>query len=702
MYFIGLHIIDWLIILAYFFLLLYIGKRTSARIADTKDFYQSGRSLGKGLFAFLNFGNLTNADQAIGVNREIFRQGLSGLWFQNLYLLITPFYWFTSVLQKRTRYMANGDIFLHRFESRGLAAFYSLYLLLHAMLAGAGGYILTAKTMKALMIKPVAEYTETEQRSVDEYFEFQDLKKKYIENTLAEKEAPRFEILNEKAKRNQLNSFISYLNVNWFYFIYVGVIALYTMMGGLFAAVITDVFQGILILMLSLILIPFGLVRLGGFSGIKANVPNYLLEVFSQNVASEYTWYFVLVMATMYLITLSPNYFMVGGAARDDSSARYGYVIGAFAKRFLFFGWVLTGVIAIALYRGQVSDPGMIWGVMTRDLLGVGLIGLMIIAILAANMSTIDVSSLNWSAMFTQNVIRPYFPKITEKQQLLLGRIVIFFVLFSSIYFAYTVNDIFEMFKKVLSLGIAAGAPTWLVYFWKRLNAKAVATAMLVSILMTAILPNTLIFWDAVRLNSKFTIATLPGESEIKTKATENDVAEGLAAKTGDEITKTIQSQPTPVYFTALVRQNPKDLNSPLMGTGAFRVEIYLLSLFTDFFHLDLQKLPGPMVQTLAFLIDIFMPFIIMFLVGFLTKPNSKKSLDYFYTCVLTPSVADQEQDRKNIEYNLAHPEIIRERQHFPDSNWVIYKLNREDKIGFLVCWAIVAMIVGLFVVVFT
>jgi SSS family solute:Na+ symporter len=702
MYHLGLHIIDWLLIVAYFFLLIYIGKRTSGRITNTTDFYQSGRSLGKGLFAFLNFGNITNADQAIGVNREIYRQGLSGLWFQNLYLLITPFYWFTSVLQKRTRYIANGDIFLHRFESRALAAFYSLYLLLHAILAGASGYILTAKTMKALMIKPASEYTVAEKQSVDEYFEFQELKKKYTENQLKADERPRYQILNEKAKRHQLNSFISYLNVELFYFIYVGVIAIYTTMGGLLAAVITDVFQGILILFLSLILIPFGLIKIGGISGLKASVPDYLLEVFSSNAASEYTWYFVVVMATMYLITLSPNYFMVGGAAKDDASARYGHLIGAFSKRFLYFGWVLTGIIAIGLYRNQVSDPGLIWGVMTRDLLGVGLIGMMIIAILAANMSTIDVLSLNWSAMVTKNIIKPYFPQITEKQQIFIGRIVIFVVLFGSIYFAYTVNDIFEMFKKVLSLGIAAGAPTWLVYFWKRLNAKAVAAAMLVSVMITAILPNTLIFADAIRKNPAFTIATYPQESTITTKAVASDVAESRAAVVGEEITKTIQSQPTPIYFTALIHENPDDLNSPLIGTGVFRVEIYLLSRFTDLFDLDLRKFPGPMVQTLAFLIDIITPFLIMFLVGAFTRSNRRQVLDYFYTCVLTPTVADQAQDQKNVDDALANPQSIRDRQHFPDSNWVIPKLSTEDKVGFLVCWLLVFLIIGLFVLVFT
>jgi len=702
MHFLGLHLIDWLIIFAYFTGMIYIGKWTTRKISNTTDFYQGGRSFGKVLFSFLNFGSITNADQAVGVTREIFRQGLSGLWFQNLVLFITPFYWFTSIMQKRTRYIANGDIFLHRFESRRLAAFYSVYILLYAIFGGAAGYILTAKTMKALMVKPASAYTQTERQSVEEYFEFQDLKKKYSENQLSDNEQQRYELLNEKAKRNQLHSFISYLNVDVFYFIYASVIASYTILGGLFAAVLTDVIQGILILILSLILIPFGFTKIGGFTGLHAKVPDYLLQLFSSSGQSEYTWYFVLAMVCINLIGLAPGNFMVGGAARDDKSARFGYIIGSFSKRFIYIGWVLTGVIAIGLYSQKVSDPGLIWGVMTRDLLGIGLIGIMIAAILAANMSSIDAQSLAWSAVFTKNILQPYFPEINEKQQILYGRIVIFAVLFASIYFAHTVNDIFEMFKKVLSIGIAAGAPIWLAYFWKRLNATAVATSMLIAILMTAILPNTLVFIDTIRQHPQLTISTVPQQNVIQTKAVESDITSGKATKIGEKIMKTIRSQPMPIFFTELVHRDPYDLKSPLIGTGSFRVEIYLVSRVTDLFGWDLRKLPGPMIQTIVFIVDIILPFLIMFIIGSITKPNSQKTLDYFYACFLTPTIADQDLDRKNVAHALAHPEIIRQKQLFPDSNWVIPKLTKEDVWGFVICWGLVLFVIALFILIFS
>src|ERR1700689_3845356 len=110
--YLGLHIIDWAIIALYIIALIVIGRWTNRRASrSTKDFFQADRSFGRGIMGFLNFGNMVSADQAAGVTREIYRQGLQGVWFQNLVLFITPFYWFTSVLQRRARYIGPGDFY---------------------------------------------------------------------------------------------------------------------------------------------------------------------------------------------------------------------------------------------------------------------------------------------------------------------------------------------------------------------------------------------------------------------------------------------------------------------------------------------------------------------------------------------------------------------------------------------------------------
>src|SRR6184192_4084917 len=174
----GLNIIDWLIIALYFAALIFIGRWTRKKIKTTGDFFQAGRSFGKVMTSFLNFGNMVSADQAAGVTREIYRQGLPGVWFQNLVLFITPFYWFSSVLQRRARYVAPGDVYQHRFESKFLSGLFAVYLLLSAIYGSSLGYLITGKTMQAVLIKPETEYTIAEKQSVSMFREMKLLEAK--------------------------------------------------------------------------------------------------------------------------------------------------------------------------------------------------------------------------------------------------------------------------------------------------------------------------------------------------------------------------------------------------------------------------------------------------------------------------------------------------------------------------------------------
>ena len=693
MYIWGLHIIDWLVIVGYFVGMVYIGNWASKKVVNTIDFYQGGRSFGKILFSFLNFGNITSSDQAVGVTREIYREGMSGLWFQNIVLFITPFYWFKSILQRRARYIAAGDIYIHRFESKFLGGLYAFYILMMAMYGGSMGYLLTGKTMQALMVKPPSEYTQAEKQSVADFKEFEALKQKQSFQKLAPVEQQRYNYLLERKKRNEIHAYISYLPLVGFYFIYGAIVATYTILGGLFAAVVTDVIQGLLIVFLSLILIPVGLAHIGGFAGLHAHVPDYLFDLFGTAATSQYTWYFVAAMATVNLVGLPPSDFTTGGSAKDDMSARMGMMIGSFSKRFMMIGWALTGLIGIGLYAGQLSDPTMIWGHMTRDLLGVGLIGLMVASIMAANMSTIDSQSLMWSAAFTKNILLPIKPDISEKVQVVVGRAVILVVLLANIYFATKVNDIFVMFRYVLSVGTIIGPSLWLVYFWRRLNTKAVVIQMLLSILVTVLLPNVVPSFHSATHSPYLTQQTIAKTIQIKTKALETDVEAGRANHVGQKIKKTQVLNPTAIFFEKVVHENPDDPTSPLVGMGAFRTELYLVSLMG--FHL--KNMTRPQLDTISFAFDIIFPFAFLFLIGFLTRPNSEKVLREFYARVHTPAVADKELDARLVQEAIDHPEIIERKKLFPGTSWEFWKPSALDIWGFVASWFVVAFIIFLY-----
>ena len=116
--------------------MLVLGYWASRRPKTQGDFYMAGRSLGKFYQFFLNLGCSTHADQAVAVSREIYRQGIGGMWIQYLVLFLTPFYWFTTAFMRRSRLITLGDFFTERFRSRFLGGAFAVFTLIMAFVGG--------------------------------------------------------------------------------------------------------------------------------------------------------------------------------------------------------------------------------------------------------------------------------------------------------------------------------------------------------------------------------------------------------------------------------------------------------------------------------------------------------------------------------------------------------------------------------------
>ncbi len=688
----GLHLIDWLVIALYLAIMVLVGLWARRRVHDTSGFYQGKRSFGRALIGFLNFGNMTDAGQTAGVTSEIYRQGLQGVWFQNLVLFHTPFQWFIAALQRRTRYLAPGDMYLHRFESRFLAGLYATVLLAVAVYANSFGFLLTGKTLQAIMVKPAAEYTLAERHSVEGFNELQQLKKLDY-GTLGPERQGRLGELQEREKLGELRSFVSYLDLDTFYIIYALLIAAYTALGGLLAIAIVDVIQGVLIVFLSLGLIPVALQRIGGVAGLQGNVPERFFEVFGSSPTSDYTWYFVASFALLNLVVNAPKSFMIGGSARDDNAARIGFVSGSIFKRFMMIAWAFTGLLAVGLYSGQISDPAAVWGHMTRDLLGSGAIGLMIAAIFSANMDGSSTISLEASAAAVKNVYQPLYPNAPERRQMLLGRIILALILLVSALFARQLANetLMTVFKYILSVGTIVGPSFWLVYFWRRLNTRAVAAQMIISIILTVIIP--LQIPRIAGTDPALTVQTTERMVNVESRATAEDVAAGRAASPGERLMSQERIPPAAIYFESVVRQTPADTASPLEGRGLFRPQIWLMSRV----GVGFTSWSRPGILSAARLFDALLPFILLILFSMITRRNSESVLRDFYARIHTPAVADPELDARLVQEKIDNPDLVERDKILPGTDWEFWRPTRTDIVGLLVCIGFVALIVGLY-----
>ena len=690
MYLIGLHVVDVALVCIYVAVIIWVGRTIGKKQQDAEGFYLAGRNLGKFYQFFLNFGHSTDSNQAAGVSREVYRQGLGGMWIQYLVLFLTPFYWFTTMLYRRVRLITIGDLLTERFDSKFLGGAFAAFSLVLALMGGGASYMVAGKTMMALTPKAESEFSAEEAASVAAFREFRDLQDR-VASGLGAEELARYEELSDRSERGELHGLVSHTNPLLFYLGYALIIAIYTMLGGFAAAAVTDAIQGVLIVIFSVMLIPIGLHRLGGFEGLHAQVPDYMFELFGSAATSEYAWYTIMAMVVANLVSIIAAAPMMptAGSAKDEMTARIGMLGGMFFKRFIMLFWALAGLIAIALYAGALDDPDQIWGVMTRQLLFPGAIGLMLVGVLAANMSSLDALSVSVSGLVVRNLYQPLSSGHSEKHYLTTGRVVIALILLSGVVSAVYADSLLTLFQYFISLPAVFGAPIWLGFLWRRLTKTAVIAQVLICFTLYAVVPNIFPSIPAIRAIPSLLEETDPVETTIVTGALQEDVDEGLALRVGESIRKPHRIEATGVFFEDVIRVDPADPNSPLEGRGRFHAEIWVLS----WFGIDFANWSKAQLVATRFFFDALFPFVLLFAISPFTRPVDKKRLDRFYGKLRTPVQPTSEADVEAVERAAASPEEGEGSKLWPGSSWELRRPSRLDVVGFGGSWLVVGIV---------
>ena len=79
--------------------------------------------LGKAISIFSVFGAGTHSDQAVSVVSKTYHSGMSGIWYQWLYLFVTPFNWWIAPILRRCRAITTADFFEARYDRVEYKAF---------------------------------------------------------------------------------------------------------------------------------------------------------------------------------------------------------------------------------------------------------------------------------------------------------------------------------------------------------------------------------------------------------------------------------------------------------------------------------------------------------------------------------------------------------------------------------------------------
>jgi Na+/proline symporter len=150
--------------------------------------------------------------------------------------------------------------------------------------------------------------------------------------------------------------------------------------------------------------------------------------------------------------------------------------------------WFLVALISLLVFP-ELTDHKAAYPMMMREYLGPGWLGLMLAAMLAAFMSTIDTHMNLASSYFVVDLWQPWRgERMTEREGVLVARIAGLGFLALGGTIAMMNDSISFLFEFLLRLVAGAGAVFLVRWFWWRINAWAELSAMVASLIIATFL----------------------------------------------------------------------------------------------------------------------------------------------------------------------------------------------------------------------
>ena len=264
---------------------------------------------------------------------------------------------------------------------------------------------------------------------------------------------------------------------------------LYTVFGGLRAVVITDTLQAVLMIIGSALIFFIGLNEVGGWNELLARLDASQINLIQSADDDFLPWPGLLgvVLLGFYYWTLNQYFVQRSLAARSLDDGRKGALLGGLLKLPNVFLMIAPGMIAILLFP-DIGNPDLVFPTLAFDLLPVGLRGLILTALIAAIMSSLD-SALNAAAsLVTMDFVQPLRPRTSARALLVIGRLVTAAAMVIAAAYAPLIEEfgsLFQYFQSTLSYIVP---PIVAVYlggiFCKRITAQAAFSAIIGGVLI--------------------------------------------------------------------------------------------------------------------------------------------------------------------------------------------------------------------------
>jgi SSS family solute:Na+ symporter len=436
---------DLLMVLVYVVFIVWLGFRFAKGTRTTDDYFLAGRSLTWWLVGFSLFASNVSSSTLVGLSSAAFSTGISVYnyeWMAALVLIVFLVFFLPFYL--KTRVYTMPEFLERRFDQRSRYYFSALLVVLNITVDTAGALYAGALVVRIIY--------------------------------------PQIPL--------------------WQSVVVLGVLAgIYTIAGGLKAVVYTDAVQAVLLLAGAVLIAFISFDAVGGsWSAVAAAVPADALSIVRPASDPVLPWPGLL--TGVFLLGFyfwGTNQFMVQRTlgARDLHHGRWGALFAGLLKLPVIFIMVLPGIFGRLLYPpadypALAANPDLLYPTLMFDLLPVGARGLIITALVAAIMSSVDSTLNSASTLVTMDFIKKIRPAASNRSLVIAGRLVTFGFMTLAIAWAPQIVR-FPNIWTYLQQMLAYLAPPIVVcffagVFWKRANGHGAFAALVVGHLAAAVL----------------------------------------------------------------------------------------------------------------------------------------------------------------------------------------------------------------------
>lgn len=268
--------------------------------------------------------------------------------------------------------------------------------------------------------------------------------------------------------------------------------AIYTVLGGLKAVVVTESIQTVILILGAIVITVFCLLALPAhgitsLAQLREAIRPEQLSMLHTNSRVGLNWYAVFlgypVLGIWYWCTDQTIVQRVLGA-RTEGDAQHGPLFAGLLKITPVFIMVLPGVLGYVLFKDIIgNNANETLPVLILKLIPIGIRGVIAAALMAALMSTISAALNSAATLVAIDVVKNIKPELSDRQQVNIGRVSAVIIMILAIAWSTQGGRYTSIFEAINAIASELAPPITTVFLWGVLWKRGTKQAALATLI---------------------------------------------------------------------------------------------------------------------------------------------------------------------------------------------------------------------------